>query len=84
MSDRRRKDEDICYYNCKECRHYARDCLLSKRTRKEQRSQRVECEFKRIFWKVMQEWNVKPREDPLLSNVNNLNVNQKKALIFIL
>ena len=85
-SERRRKDEDVCCYNCKECGHYARDCLLPKRTRKEQRSRGVEDEFKRIFWKVMQERNVKPREDPLLSNVrslqhrvNNLNVDQKKT-----
>ena len=38
MSDRRRKDEDVCCYNCKECGHYARDCLLPKRTKKELRT----------------------------------------------
>ena len=96
MSVRRRKDEDVRCYNCKECGHYARDCLLPKRTRKEQRSRGVEDEFKRMFWnedkfkrvcrKILQERSVKPREDPLLSNVrslqhrvNNLNVDQKKT-----
>ena len=96
MSVRRRKDEDDRCYNCKECGHYARDCLLPKRTRKEQRSRGVEDEFKRMFWnedefkrvcrKILQERSVKPREDPLLSNVsslqhrvNNLNVDQKKT-----
>ena len=61
-SDRRRKDEDVCCYNCKECGHYARDCLLPKRTRKEQRSWGVEDEVKRIFWKVMKENNWKPED----------------------
>ena len=87
MSYRRRKDEDVCCYNCKECGHYARDFLLPKRTRKEQRSPRLEDKVKRIFWNVMKERNLKPREDPLLSQVrslqhrvNNLNVDQKKTL----
>ena len=86
MSYRRRKDEDVCCYNCKECGHYARDCLLPKRTRKEQRPWRFEDEVERIFWEVMKERNVKPREDPLLRNVcslqqrvNNLKVDQKKT-----
>ena len=38
----------------------SRDCLLPKRTRKEQGSWGVEDEFKRIFWKVMKKNNWKP------------------------
>ena len=62
MSYRRGKDEDFCCYNCNKCIHYSRDCLLPKRTRKEQRSQGVEDEFKRIFWKVIKENNWKPED----------------------
>ena len=51
MIDRRRKDVDVCCYNWKECRHYARDCWLPKQTRKEQRSREVEDEFERTYWK---------------------------------
>ena len=40
----------------------SRDCLLPKRTRKEQGSRGVEDEFKRIFWKVMKENNWKPED----------------------
>ena len=40
----RGKAEDVCCYNCNNCRHYSRDCLLPKRTRKEQRPQGVEDE----------------------------------------
>ena len=86
MGYRRRKDEDVRCYNCKECGHYARDCLLPKRMRKEQESWRFEDKVKRILRKVMQERNMKPRGDPLLSNVhslqhrvNNLNIDQKKT-----
>ena len=32
------QDEDNRCYNCNKCGHYSRDCLLPKRTRKEQRS----------------------------------------------
>ena len=52
-SYRRGKDEEVCCYNCNECRHYSRDCLLPKRTRKQQRSGGVDDKLKRIFWKVM-------------------------------
>ena len=86
MSYRRRKDEDIRCYNCKECGHYARDCPIPKRWRNGQRSGRLEDKVKRIFWKVMRERNMKPREDPLLSQVhslqhrvNNLNIDKKKT-----
>ena len=40
----------------------SRDCLLPKRTRKEQGSRGVEDEFKSIFWKVMQKNNWKPED----------------------
>ena len=86
MSDRRRKDEDVCCYNCNECGHYARDCLLPKRRRKKQESWRFEDENERILRKIMQERNMKPREHPLLSNVrslqhrvNSLSKDQKKT-----
>ena len=59
MSNKRRKNEDVCCYNCKECRHYARDCRLPKRMRKEQRSLGVEDKVRRIFWEVMKENNWK-------------------------
>ena len=82
MSVRRRMDEDVRCYNYKECGHYARACLLPKRTRKEQISRGVEDEFKRMFWnedefkrvcrKILQERSVKPRENPLLINVCSL------------
>ena len=55
MSFRRRKNEDVCCYNCKEYGHYARDCLLPKRTRKEKKTRGVKDKVKRIFWEVMQE-----------------------------
>ena len=42
--------------------HYSRDCLLPKRTRKEQRSQGFKEKFKRIFWKIMKENNWKPKD----------------------
>ena len=64
------------------------NCLLQKRTRKDQRFWRLEDKVERIFWKVMQERNVKPREDPLLSNVrslqhrvNNLKIDKKKDIV---
>ena len=57
-----RQDEDIHCYNCNKCRHYARDCLLPKRTSKEQRSGRFEDEVKSIFWKVIQKNNWKPKD----------------------
>ena len=40
----------------------SRDCLLPKRTRKEQGSRGVEDEFKSIFWNVMQKNNWKPED----------------------
>ena len=61
-SYRRGKDEEVCCYNCNEWEHYSRDCLLQKRTRKEQRPWGVEDKFKRIFWKVMKENNWKPED----------------------
>ena len=39
ISYRRGQKTDVHCYNCNECGHYSRDCQLSKRTRKEQRSQ---------------------------------------------
>ena len=60
MNYKKGKDEDLWSYNCNECRHYFRDCLLPKRKRKEQRSCVVEVKFKRIFWNVMKEKNWKP------------------------
>ena len=51
--------KDFCSYNCNKCGHYSRDCLLPKRTRKEQRSRVFEERFKRIFCEVMNENNLK-------------------------
>ena len=56
--------------NLQRVQHYANDCLLPKRMRKEQGSWRFEDEVKRIFEEVMKERNVKPREDPLLFKVH--------------
>ena len=50
MSYRRGQKKDVCCYNCNERRHYSRDYLLPKWTRKEQRSQAFEETVKRIFW----------------------------------
>ena len=49
MSYIRGQKKDVC----------SRDCLLPKRTRKEQRSQVLEENVKRIFWEVMEEHNWK-------------------------
>ena len=57
-----KKRKDVCGYNCNECEHYSRDCLLPKRTRKEQRSQGFKEKFKRIFWMIMKENNWKPKD----------------------
>ena len=61
-------------------------CLLPKRTRKEHRPWRFEDTVERIFWEVMKERNMKPREDLKLRNVsslqqrvNNLKLDQKKT-----
>ena len=59
MKCRRGQRKDICCYNCNKCRHYSRDCLLQKRSRKEQRSWVFEERFKRIFCEVMNRNNLK-------------------------
>ena len=58
-SYRRRKDEDVCCYNCNKCGHYSRDCLVPKRMRKEHGSRGVEDKVKSILWEVMQKINRK-------------------------
>ena len=62
MKYRRGQRKDVCCYNWTEWWHYSRDCLLPKRTRKEQRSWGFEVKFKRIFWKVIKENNSKPED----------------------
>ena len=62
MSYRRRKDEEVCCYNCNECGHYSRDCLLPKRMRKEQGARGVKDKVKCILWEVMQKNNPKPED----------------------
>ena len=59
MKYRRGQKEDVCCYNCNERGHSSRDCLLPKRTRKEQRSQIFEVTVKRIFWEGLEENNWK-------------------------
>ena len=76
-SYRRGKDEDICCYNCNEWGHYSRDCLLPKKTGKEQRFPGVEDKFK-----VMKESNWIPedftaketKEERSISSSINVNV----------
>ena len=51
-----------CKGKVSKARKIRRLYLLPKRKRKEQESQGVEDEFKRIFWKVMKKNNWKPEE----------------------
>ena len=62
MKYRREQRKDDCCFNCNECGHFSRDCLLPKRTRKEQRLQVFEKDVERIFWEVMTKNNWKPED----------------------
>ena len=62
MKYRRGQRKRTCCYNCNKCGHYSRDCLLPKRTRKEQRSWVFKEDVERIFWEVMKENNWKPED----------------------
>ena len=54
--------KDICCYICNKCGHYSRDCLLPKRTRKEERSRVFKEDVERIFWEEKKENNWKPKD----------------------
>ena len=92
MEYRRGQRKDVCCYNCNKCRHYSRDCLVPKRTRKGQISWVFEEWCKRIFCEILKENNLKPedfaveetKEERSISSsinvVHSENLNQEKII----